>query len=430
MVGGKKMKKILGTVIFIFLMTTLAAQEDVVFFGGVFTTLDGRGTETYPISEQVEYLQNTISNRSNDLAIIAHSQGGVRALGYASEMSAQGEADKIKALITIGSPVKGYSPLLAGKDRLMKRADDLSRDLTGAISAVLHLPAPVELNAESTYQLLKWGGFKENILVDSIISGEIYELDGIRDLSPKSDYFESMVNPEIYDYDVKTYTVKYLVKTVLAVRMVKVGWFTVPQPYWKKIYGYKTVTERTPLTTNRIDSSIPMGFVVGYENNPLAFIKDPDDAALSRTLLTAAAWTFLAAKVKYNTEAVVTYPIFWTDWSKNAKNNADLCQKAREICDNPEKVFERLYGSSACDSFILEQDQSRNLASLGGMAIGEDAEFYTRVKANHLTELNHEEIWGAGHGLSGSSVSFDEYSIVGKWMENSGVHKTNGEFIQ
>lgn len=50
--------------------------------------------------------------------LIGHSQGGVRALAYANIMTQLGYGDRIKAVITIGSPVNGHPALVLGKEHL------------------------------------------------------------------------------------------------------------------------------------------------------------------------------------------------------------------------------------------------------------------------------------------------------------------------
>ncbi|QEN04434.1 hypothetical protein EW093_06890 [Thiospirochaeta perfilievii] len=424
------MKKIIFIISIIVLSSQLFSEE-IIFFQGIMSKLGEPDTVTgeiprtdeTSIESQVEYVHNKYLNK--DTVVIAHSQGGVRALGYAYKAQ-----KNVKALITIGSPVKGYSPLVVGENVLMSRIDKVVGDLSGGLSALLLGPysiPPVRLNSNNAFGIMDAFGF-EDPLLNNIKTGEIFNKEGIKDLNPNSDYFKNYVNPKLAQKSFKK-LVKYKKKLVRKVKYVKVGWFRVPKVSFSWTYGYKYVTKNYVVPQNRIDSSIPIGFIVGTQNDPIEFL-DSKGQQTARKVSSGLSIAFDVGNVFHTAYGVLTKPIFWTNTSRNYFRNAKACRTAKRLVANPEKILGDIFGSTANDSFILESDQKRSLTGLGGTPIGKNGEFYVRKNVNHLQEMSDDEIWGIGDNYSLSKGAFDKGSQIEKWLSYQNIYKTSGTVVK
>lgn len=422
------MKKIF--LISLIILTSVLYAEEVLFFKGIMSNLDidkktgeKLKTEDTSISSQVTYVNNKYSGE--DTVVIAHSQGGVRALGYAGKAKSN-----VKALITIGSPVKGYSPLLVGPNTLMKRIDGVIGDLSGGMIALVSggYLGGVKLNSNNAFGILDAIGF-EHELLSGIKTGEIFEKVGIKDLTPTSPYFKSYVNPN-RTTSINKKIIKYPKKLVMKIKYKKRGWFRIPVISYSWIYGYKWIYWPSTKVENRISSSTAVGFIIGTQNDPLEFL-DGNDKKKAKEITKNLGTAFDVGNVAFNALGVVTWGEFWNNRSRNFFRSAKACRDAKRLVKDPEKILGDIFGSTSNDSFILESDQKRSLSGLGGKTIKSDGEYYRRVKANHIQEMDNDEIWGAGSKYSLSKGAFTSKSIIGTWLSSRRItSKTTGTVVE
>ncbi|MFZ5368402.1 MAG: hypothetical protein ACOZCE_09230 [Spirochaetota bacterium] len=128
-----------------------------IFFPGIKTNYSVPGESTSKNTASVAMEQQlkdayTLFGNYQQQVVIGHSQGGFRALGYANYLKEKGEADKLKAVISIGAPARGFTPLIKGKDDLSRRIDDKVKATINGINSCFSVFGVV--NAVSAWPFL------------------------------------------------------------------------------------------------------------------------------------------------------------------------------------------------------------------------------------------------------------------------------------
>ena len=431
----------------------ITAQEptgSLVFLDGVGNELPGyvpkpgspNNTMWINMTNQVNHMVSQIGSKENQV-LIAHSQGGLRALGYAKTMGDANKADKIKALITIGSPVMGSSTLRQGVDVIKTRLDAIIKTFAEGARLTAQVYG-MDANYQNVLDGMKITGFETDSLTTSLFGKSLAQLmsqeNGILDTSPNSQWYKNNVGPQI----------------------TTVGhWVSVPTGFsWLPYYYYYVIDSTT--TSPKIPSNIPIGYVVGekkslqhvvwdnmklsaiYANQKLTYwdkLKVAYAPGLASLALMNAAYRWRADEsqkrdMDYWAEFWDNANIFDGDsyrghymvMAQQSSRNAAACGAAQDIADNYQAYYDNILGSTTHDGLIVSDDQFANFTgtkNLGGRAFDNqnpDGSIF-KTQTNHITEKYNRTIWGSNSLLDEPlNYSMDKRSIgpsgkIDEWLK-------------
>jgi hypothetical protein len=404
-----------------------------IFFPGIKTNYSVPGESTSKNTASVAMEQQlkdayTLFGNYQQQVVIGHSQGGFRALGYANYLKEKGEADKLKAVISIGAPARGFTPLIKGKDDLSRRIDDKVKatinginscfSVFGVVNAVSAWPFLGALNTtlQGLYQFVFpffLNGFKYNdwaspssVKMMMNVLGDVVSNDVMRDFTPGSDYIRNRIAPTYIPAQ------GHYVK----IKVGKILWFDIYKTIW--------VMDKPAQMEYKMPPNLNVGFVVGegnvkdmvlesIKNNesmynlvnaffsgmpPLMAISAELNIALAAVALSSA----LACPINWGAWAAVGYYSVQTSYALNALF----------IWTDFNNVFNRdILLTNSSDGFIPYAAQKWDpVTELGCKSIS-DKGSYVVYDVNHYTELEDDRIWGIG----GDDYNPKENGKVHEW---------------
>lgn len=296
----------------------------------------------------------------HDQVLIAHSQGGLRALGYLHEMKNHGRLHEVSALVTVDSPVVGFAGLDYGystcRQKLLSDVTLLDKGVTG----LLGLPGTIIDYYDVTEQLnfllslindVPMEDLMEVILNKSSADSSIVQ---ITDMGRNSAFVRENVR------ETSVETVRYikgrrrepgLVKVTKKIMGVRVT-FYLPGMVTVPIYGYINQiveTKNNVLLGNRI------GHIVGTDNDPL-HLMSPENEDRMRNFGLDMELALRASQVgNYTTGLSLGGYLTGTGsaWMRKASD----CNKAANWILNYSSEWGDLIGGDANDGFIAEHTQ-------------------------------------------------------------------------
>lgn len=395
------------------------------------------------LSQQATSAANTLKSlnpRGLDVVVVGHSMGGVRALGIAKADS------NVKAVLTIGSPIKGFSPLLEGVPRLQQKSFLIGRTVvSGLVDAWkydtgLLTMLPVSFGsvtgAASDLFMTNWiittetlgliskdarklarmvpavfvsDPFVRNILIENEVGP------AVKDMTPGSGYLEANVmknNPAQGEYR-------------------RVPRFPYPVLYWdgpwyhlrlktKWVWYYETVWVETKAawTDSRVDSQVVVRNIVGTENDPeklLGGAKKSLDQLSDRLEVAAGGYGGLATVSgisaaglwagSFVNPGAIPAAIAFTAATNGFLRQRENCLDARAYTAKPGRAIGEILGSTAHDGAIPQRDQYNLLMGGRNPAGSPDVSEVTydsrvvEVRKDHREEELDPEIWGTEGSL-------------------------------
>jgi len=117
-------------------------------------------------SSMTDFVKAMVRNSPNaDQLLIAYSQGGLRAIGYANVMERLGFGNRIKGIIFIDSPVRGFPALSWGKGRLVQTVDSIEQSVTSRLDSLSSALTAVSRDPLLAYGNL-WGTLLGHAFID------------------------------------------------------------------------------------------------------------------------------------------------------------------------------------------------------------------------------------------------------------------------
>ncbi len=328
------------------------------------------GDQAKAIADAIQ-LREIVAERSGTIgpfnkAFVVHSQGGLKALAYAKMAKDEGYGDSVKAIITIASPVRGFSPLKAADGsqepdlaRLRKQVDEIGGAVTSAVAATIGLPMlygtfknieggkPLQAFAwlvasailptigEPAFDYLKslivpfWLKATED---DEVFSSylrlyaqnepstkeakRVYNV--MKDLTPGSaflrDYIEPAAGPTTMVRTIKTKqpagqapTIMY--KRVWFIRIpCGIRWTTT---YTEKYYTVRSATGRSwssgTSDADRLSAATGVGFIVGLADDPLTLVPGQNKQDEAKLLLNGADVLTGGAAAAYSVSSALSF---------------------------------------------------------------------------------------------------------------------------
>lgn len=252
-------------------------------------TPSGNGLEAILKAEAAEIkTEDKAAGRSYHV-VVGHSQGGPRALGYATYTKKYDSAEynRLQAVITMSGIDKGLKSLDGGRGTLISRLEKDIEIIFDGVIGCMRVNTFYSCNLNT--QILTGNGSHaeicENIknwLVDGVLPDNLsvwvkpalntdYNLDEIaeiRDMIPRSNYLKTYVS----DSTSHTYKVKTGREKVWKWRKGFLGLYYYTYE-WENVYKMKTAYEDIA----KFPEGIPVGYLVGMKSNTLSMMDDDDE---------------------------------------------------------------------------------------------------------------------------------------------------------
>lgn len=413
------MKKTIVSTIIVFFAASVFSQTmdpNLKFFRGIRSDFMGTQSQYVPMEQQVQYVNSVIGNPGQPVNIVGHSQGGLRALGYAGLLNQTGRAGNIKNIVSIGGPVRGFSPLAKGAAVLKDDIDKAANKISGGLQAVDKLGVDIDglskIRANGGLAGLLTAFSVDGTLFTELVQNADNSSMSFRDMKPGSAFIQK---------NVVSNTIEYRnVETV------------VPSLFKKK----RIITVRIPTSVTKyaLPANVSYGFIVGNNSDVLEMAEDygatgyyigntrwqipptsMDGYYCLATSIAAQLWKakeVLAHADYLRYKAGLFYPGHAKDALKKEKDAAAWEKKANAGYDwvyHYEKNIATILGTgvNGNDSFIPCGDQYIDVAAFGGRYIDRETKGKFEGKYNHLTETNHTDIWGSGGGLDINTIGYN-----------------------
>jgi len=338
-------------------------------------------------AEKIKTDYNHIPNQ----VVLGHSQGGLTALGYIKKEKAlavsQNRPSNVKAFISVDSPQVGFAGLDYGYDTLRARVLNAAAVHTNAVGSSLAVIPVVGLLGDAynslptTWQLNLIMIFLKDMpmhtLIDTVINKSSAAagttIQEITDMGRASAYVKANVG-----YDTVT-KVKYQsgTRSYLAVEWRTGLWgikYAVIVTRTEPVYSYYDRIDH--IATFRND--IPIGHVVGTDNDPLRMTGDFESKA--RFIKDCVAVGYGVAGAANTVMAVVTFPFGTNYYAFNAAN----CFIGLDWTLNYVSKWGDIIGGQANDSFITQGSQ---------VLPGTPGRFVVPIKVDHNRSTNDPRIW-------------------------------------
>lgn len=415
--------------------------SNLLFFEGIGTPFtNGKNTNQMSFKEQVDHIRK--NHGTNDMVLVGHSQGGVRALAYASMYP-----NETAAVITIGSPVLGH-PLVTNINVTVAAVNLFYKAIEGGVEdAIIILDFLVAnkdkitdekilklLNIYSDAKTFCETSTNGKTFVDMVKNKASYP--GIEEMNPLGSFFMNNINPGLatvqHTIDVpgivmvaqtKKILSGYNIRTVIAYyNTIRIFGKTIRIPVYKTISTpvYKYITVYVPqATTNKVTvetieyqkriKGAYTAFIVGTNNNLLS-LADTEEEEEANTeeyhekvgyLNTAAQIErAIAAGNLYGANGDIKSKVASMFTSAEWLTKAISVETAVSLLEQCDELFAKYLGGAG-DCVIPVASQSRNIDLLGGTKLLNGR--YT-CYANHEQEMTHTEIWGPSGSLATATV--------------------------
>lgn len=424
--------KSIKLLIILLLTTNIIVGNDLRFFEGIGGKFGYNEQDSIEVpmghqeGGQLNFVLNHDSMTTQDAVIIAHSQGGLRAMALAGYLERTGNSNtKIDTIITIGSPINGYSPLVNGVAPLRS---DLSSAVNTIVQALNRAADLVDVDTTLEDDVLASLGVGEGGLIDIVAGNGEGEGTSIPDMKPGSSFIVSNI------------------------RGLVVSWRTVKTFFGTYRYPILSIEYKLPKDTN-------YGFIVGKQSDILELMGDtpeyydtfgyslgffgdyqlnPNVIKYAYTAATEAAHGLYEAEaIRQDTLGFIAgLNPFTQDAARNhrqnaadARTNAATCKAGANWVYNHETNYSKLLGTveGENDCFIPTKDQYMDVAQIGGNPVDGVKGLYDSDNLHHLNEMDSREIWGGG-SLHDAEVGTS--GVISDWLNYQGISQREGEVIK
>ena len=336
---------------------------------------------------------------AHDFAVVGHSQGGLRALAFATYLQNNDAAglNNLQAVVTVSGIDQGIKALDGGLPVANAKIRRDAAILTDGVYGVLTNPvltigliaaAPKIFNIETAEDMKNIAKKILNIITKfqpmfeawvkpalqaTTAQKEQAFLDvygEIRDMIPQSDFIkQNVIESKPYSYQVQTGSTRHLGWERVTSRW---GW-----KYWALRWQYSPVysTYIGYKHTSKLPENIPVGYIVGTKNNILSMAGSKE-----QDIRNGIKWVgriFAAAEAVHIIKCVGIGGLF-----TGSPRYAAACVKARDYCWNFDSRVNNLLGSSEHDGLVAKESQYIP-KSVHGKIVGDKVKGYTTFNYNH-----------------------------------------------
>ena len=343
--------------------------------------------------------QQNQQNQQGNFAVVGHSQGGLRALAFATYLQNKdtAELNKLQAVVTVSGIDQGIKALDGGLPAANAKIRRDAAILTEGVCGVVTNPVltQVLLDVLAIFSIYKISDLKNmwpeiwdfitkfHRMFDAWIHpalkastpGEAQKIladyGEIRDMIPRSNFIQqNVIESKPYPYQVQTGITWHL------------GWEQVTNRWgwkywalrWQKSPVYSTYIGYEH--TSKLPKNIPIGYIVGTKNNVLSMTGSKEQDI--RKVLKIAGGVFATAEAVHIAKCVGIVGLF-----TGSPRYAAACVKAREYCWNFDSRVNDLLGSSEHDGLVAKDSQYIP-KTVHDKIVGDKDKGYTTFNYNHL----------------------------------------------
>lgn len=354
------------------------------FSAGTFdTALDAKADDVYT---KIGLVPNQV--------IVGHSQGGLTGLGYIKKEKAyailQNRASNVSAFISVDSPVRGFAGLDSGyanmRNNLLDEIDVHTRAFDSTLTvipATMFLGTVLSLVPTTTklnFIMLFTGEMECKTLINTLInnkSGNTTKIREITDMGKSSDYVCANVGSMKVTSWVKYQSgtrYYWVVKYKKINKWLKIAYL---ERESEPVYSYYPQLQYVFNYRN----DIPIGHVVGTDNDPLRMAKGAEDNL--RIIKNCIGVGYGIAGALHSARAIATWPFGYSYY----KHHADNCFKGVKAINNYESRWGNVIGGNNSDAFITEDSQ---------VLPGTPEKLIKRLEIDHARSTDDDRIWGTG----------------------------------
>lgn len=404
-----------------------------IFFPGINTdyTVNGvsKNTATTAMETQLKDAY-TLFNQYQEQVVIGHSQGGYRALGYANYLKEKGEADKLKAIISIGAPARGFTPLIKGKDDLSRRIDNKVKitingiyscfsvlgigNVTSAIPwllaggtgshALYRAIVPFFVNG---FSFQDWNSPSSVKMISNVL-GKIVSDEVMTDFNPNSTYLKERIAPSYIP--AQGHWVK--------VKIGEIRIWSIVIPLYKSVW----VLDKPAQTVYKMPAHVKTGFIVGKGSVKEMVLAGTDggtraaaDAVFTgMPIIMGLSYMLNGMLAAAALGAALACPFNFWAWSAVAYYSGQAGNAIAALClwGSFDHYFNKdILLTDSSDGFIPYAAQKWDPKTELGCQTISPHESYVVYDVNHLTELEDDRIWGPG----GDKYNPKENGKVHEW---------------
>lgn len=324
------MKKIVSILLILLYSSPIAYSDTVAIHGFDFKPPFNKGI----YQEKVVEKAIPQHGKKNNQIVIGHSQGGLTAIAYARRDDV---INKVKAVITVNAPVKGFEGFRDGysafRNKVLYDIKIHNRALSSAANYAI-LPGVLSVKTENIMkELVKNTDFSE--IVDMALENERFtkDMQEIIDMNPKSDFMaEHIVDGEYVTYgEIIGWTKKQVGRS---------EW--IDFPILKPYVVYKEYKNPYKKIENKL------GHIVGTDNDPLNMMDEKTRNDI-KVLMSYIRISYATAEAFLKQKYMLT-PWWWGE--------ADNCKDGKKWIDNYVKEWGDVLGGKNNDGFIAVNSQT------------------------------------------------------------------------
>lgn len=341
---------------------------------------------------------------AHDFAVVGHSQGGLRALAFATYLQNNDAAklNNLQAVVTVSGIDQGLKALDGGlpaaNAKIRRDVEILTDGAYGVLNALLPadllLPLLKYFTGFDEREFNKLGWWLINFILDkhpglsqwvkpalqatTAVAEQttLNEYCEIRDMIPQSDFIkQNVIESKPYSYQVQTGTTRHLGWERVTNRW---GW-----KYWALRWQYSPVysTYIGYKHTSKLPENIPIGYIAGTKNNVLSIAGSKEQDI--RNGLKWGGRIFAIAEGAHIVKCVRIVGLF-----TGSPRYAAACVKAREYCWNFDSRVNNLLGSSEHDGLVAKESQYIPKTA-HKKVLGRTTQGYTTFNYNHAEIFNY-----------------------------------------
>ena len=327
-----------------------------------------------------------VTKPNGPYSLIGHSQGGLRALGFITQTkkSNPGSENNINAVITISGLNRGLKMLDGGLGEFKSRASEKINTLGNGMRAAIGIFPIIDIYAQAIPRNSLANAF--DIFVALIPSNwRPYYLEAWKStdaskcpqlggMIPNSQY----IKDNVIATESTTYKEKIGERTIVTTvkdRTTDGTWVEMPTTYIVDEYRYYTITE----IVTRFDANVPLGFIVGENNNTLGMHDNWVTEPLIRLTLIDAAIKYGVVQGVHIAKCVGIFGLF-----NGSITMAQDAGKAAQLMINFDSELNNIKGSSDNDGLVAVESQYIPKANMKNRVLGSEAEGFSRVGLDHI----------------------------------------------
>lgn len=343
-------------------------------------------------------------DKKGKFAVVGHSQGGLRALAFATYLQNNDAAklNNLQAVVTVSGIDQGLKALDGGlpaaNAKIRRDVEILTDGAYGVLNAFpavdLLLPLLKYFAGFDEREFNKLGWWLINFILDkhpglsqwvkpalqattaAAEQATLNEYCEIRDMIPQSDFIkQNVIESKPYSYQVQTGTTRYLGWKRVTNRW---GW-----KYWALRWQYSPVysTYIGYKHTSKLPENIPIGYIAGTKNNVLSIAGSKEQDI--RDNLNKAETAFAVAEGAHIVKTYLIYGLFL-----GSPRYAAACANARDYCWNFDSRVNNLLGSSEHDGLVAKESQYIPKTA-HKKVLGRTTQGYTTFNYNHAEIFNY-----------------------------------------